>query len=55
MHYIKGGTKKNFSSVELVVKTEKDADEQIRGTGRQKCLILIPHFFIYRLTGKDSD
>lgn len=54
MHYIEG-VKENFSSIELVIKIEKDADEQIKGTWRQKCPISIPHFISYRLTGKDSD
>lgn len=38
MHYIEG-VKENFSSIELVIKIEKDADEQIKGTWRQKCPI----------------
>lgn len=39
MHYIKGEKEKNFSSIKLVIKIEKYADEQIKGTGRQKCPI----------------
>lgn len=35
MHYMKGGEKKNFSSTELVIKTEEDADEKIKGTERE--------------------
>lgn len=35
MHCVKGGEKKNFSSIELIIKTEKDADEQIKDTERE--------------------